>query len=328
MDIENLLNIIDGEIINQPKVKKVEAATIYPSKVNLGDLYFAYEQNSIEKAIQNGAYAIVFEGDNPKISDSEIAYIKVDSIKNATIKFLRYILIQKASEVYYFKPVESSFLKQLSYKKNSIYSILPDNWQKSFETILNSDYQIFITTSLKDAKSLSSSYKQLHNNSNGYIVSDSLLKTTFRIDKYVYQNMDITPFFFENFLKVITFCKENEINFDINRLKYTKEFQPHFIEDNLTPVSKGQTQKVLLFVNDTSTIDKSIEYLRGEGRWIKSIALTPPKTKLQTIDRPYWYNSPEEAKEVLKKEFYHYAFCYKLSPNNIFTNKKERETLF
>lgn len=327
MDIENLLNIIDGEIINQPKVKKVEAATIYPSKVGLGDLYFAYEQDSIEKAVQNGAYAVVFEGENPKMSDREIAYIKVDSIKSATVKFLRYILIQKASKVYYFQPIESSLLKQLSYQKNSTFSLLPKSWQKSFETILNSDYQIFITTSKEDAKNLSPNYNKLRNTTKGYIVSDSLLKTTFRVDKYIYQNIEIPPFFFENLLRVITFCKDNGIEFDINRLKYTKEFQPYFIEDDLTPVNKGTTQKVLLFVDDAATIDKSIEYLRGEGRWIKSIALTPEKTKLETIERPYWYKTPQEAQAILKKEFYHYAFCYKLSANDIFTDRK-RETLF
>ena len=328
MDIENVLNIIDGHLINEPKVKKVEAATIYPSKVEMQDLFFASNKEDINRAIENGAYAVVFEGENPKIEDSEIAYIKVDSIKEASIKFLRYILTQKKSQIYYFEEIESSLLKQIAYQKSSIYTILNSNWQRSFEKILNSDYEIFITTNQEDAKTLSPNYKRLTNLANGYIISDSLLKTTFKIDKYIYQNVEIAPFFVDNLRKVVEFCKENDINYDINRVKYTKEFKPIYVDRYLNALPKGGSERVLIFVNDTKSIDKSIEYLRRQGKWIKSLVLTPKKTKLETIDRPTWYEDINEAKEILKKEHYNYAFCYKLNIEDIISNHKEYPVLF
>ena len=328
MHIENLLNIINGETINSPKVKKVESATIYPSKVDMGDLFFACNKEDVQKAVENGAYAIVFEGDKPKITDKEIAYIKVDSIKEATIKFLRYILVQKKSQIYYFEDIEVSLFKQITTKKSSIYTILSDNWQKSFESILNSDFEIFITTNLEDAKNLSPNYKSLVNLANGYIISDSLLKTTFKIDKYIYQNMDIAPFFVDNLRKVVYFCKEREIEYDINRVKYTKEFKPIYIDKNLNALPKGGSEKVLIFTNSLKVINSSIEYLKREGKWIKSIVLTPPKTKLESISRPTWYNSLDEVKDILKNEHFHYAFCYKLNIQDVITNSKEYPALF
>ncbi len=328
MYIENLLNLIDGKIINEPKVKKVESATIYPSKVEMGDLFFACNKEDISKAVENGAYAVVYEGTKPKIEDREIAYIEVSSIKEATIKFLRFILTQKESQIYYFEDIESSFLKLITNKKSSLYTILSDNWQKSFESVLNSDYEIFITTNLEDAKNLSPNYKTLDELVNGYIISDSLLKTTFKIEKYIYQNVEMAPFFIDNLRKVVKFCKDNEISYDINRLKYTKEFKPIFIDKNLNAMPKGSSERVLIFVTSTFIIDKSIEYLREQSKWIKSLIFTPPKTKLDTITKPTWYKSPQEVKDILKKEHFNYAFCYGLNIEDIINNSKEYPALF
>ena len=328
MYIENLLHLIDGKIINEPKVKKVESATIYPSKVEMGDLFFACNKEDISKAVERGAYAIVYEGEAPEIEDKEIAYIKVSSIKEATIKFLRFILTQKESKIYYFEDIESSLLKQISTKKSSIYTILSDNWQKSFESILNSSYDIFIITNLNDAKTLSPNYKSLEELANGYIISDSLLKTTFKIEKYIYQNVEIAPFFIDNLRKVVKFCQDNDIEYDLNRIKYTKEFKPIYVDKNLNALPKGSSERVLIFVNSTKVVDKSIEYLRKQGKWIKSLVFTPPKTKLETVDRPTWFNNPNEVKEILKKEHFHYAFCYKLNIEDIINNSKEYPALF
>jgi ferrochelatase len=328
MYIENLLHLIDGKIINEPKVKKVESATIYPSKVEMGDLFFACNKEDISKAVENGAYAVVFEGAKPKIEDKEIAYIEVSSIKEATIKFLRFILTQKKSQIYYFEDIESSFLKLISSRKSSIYTILSDNWQKSFESILNSNYDIFITTNIDDAQTLSPNFKSLEELATGYIISDSLLKTTFKIEKYIYQNVEIAPFFIDNLRKVVKFCQDNDIEYDLNRIKYTKEFKPIYVDKDLNALPKGSSEKVLIFVNSTKIVDKSIEYLRKEGKWIKSLVFTPPKTKLETVDRPIWFKSPNEVKETLKKEHFHYAFCYKLEIKDIINNTKEYPALF
>ncbi len=328
MTIENLINIIGGQIINKPKITKIESATIYHSKVELGDLFFAIDNEHIDKAVENGAYAIVFEGEKPKIKDNEIVYIKVDSIKDTTVKFLRYIIAQKEAKIFYFEDIEASLLKQISFRKSTIFTILDNNWQKNFETILNSNFDIYITTNKDDAKTLSPKYKIQSNLVNGYIVSDSLLKSTFRIEKFVYQDMELAPFFIDNLRKVVAFCQESSIEYDINRLKYTKEFKPYFVDKDLNIVPKGTTERVLIFISTLKIIEKSINYLKYDGRWVKRLTLTPPKTKLDSDDKPTWYHNSKEAKEILKNNHFHYAFCYKLSVNDIIEKSLDNPTLF
>jgi ferrochelatase len=314
MTIENLINIIDATLINTPEIKKVESATMFPSKVEMGDLFFATDKSSIEKAIDKGAYAIVFEGD-VKITDKEIAYLKVDSIKDASDRLLRYVLTKKGSKIYYFKEVEITLLRQISLSRSTLFTILPKNFQKSFELILNSDYNIFITTDLEYAKRLSSNYFELEEMVDGYIISDSLLKTTFKLEKFVYQNIQMPPFFMDNLRKVVHFTKELDHKVDIKKVKYSEDFRPYFIDNNLHIIYSSQ--KVIIFVKALETVEKALSYLKESGRWTKSIVLTPPKVKLEATQKPYWVDTPQKAKDILKQEFFNYAFCYGIKQEDI-----------
>ena len=61
MKIEDILNLTEGKLSNTPKVQAIESATVFQSKVEHGDLFFSSDQEEIDKAIENGAYAIVYD---------------------------------------------------------------------------------------------------------------------------------------------------------------------------------------------------------------------------------------------------------------------------
>ncbi len=326
MTIENITNIIDASIVNTPKVNKVNACTIFPSKVELGDLFFATQKEDIPKAIEKGAYAIVYEGELEEFEDSEVAYLQVGSLQEAAYKFLRYIVSKKESKIYYLSEIEATLLKQITLRKNKIFTILPDNWQKSFEAIINSDYEIFISSNKEFVSTIAPNYSELEEKVAGYIISDSLLKTTFKLEKYIYQDMDMPPFYLEELRKVVAFLKELEFEYNINSISYTKLFRPYFV-DKLLNISKS-SQNVLIFTNSLDIINKSIEYLKHQGKWTKSIVLTPPKVKVESIDRPFWYESIEAAKDILKKEHFNFAFCYGLNADDIINKDELTKALF
>ena len=73
MKIEDILNLTEGVLTNEPKVQAIEAATVYPSKVDHGDLFISSTQEEIDKAIENGAYAIVYDNEDINKKDDEIA---------------------------------------------------------------------------------------------------------------------------------------------------------------------------------------------------------------------------------------------------------------
>lgn len=48
MKIEDILNLTEGVLTNAPKVQAIQAATVYPSKVDHGDLFFSSSQEEID----------------------------------------------------------------------------------------------------------------------------------------------------------------------------------------------------------------------------------------------------------------------------------------
>ena len=95
MKISDLLNVTGGRLDNAPQVQAIESATVFPSKIESGDLFFAAHPEEIPTAIERGAYAIVYEGDRPRGLDEEIAWIRVSSVREAAIRLLRYVMLRK-----------------------------------------------------------------------------------------------------------------------------------------------------------------------------------------------------------------------------------------
>ena len=109
MKIEDILNLTEGTLSNTPKVQAIESATVYVSKVDQGDLFFSSNQEEIDQAIQNGAYAIVYDDENITCNDEEIAWIKVTSIQLAAFKLIRYVTIKKEAQFFHIAAHELTF---------------------------------------------------------------------------------------------------------------------------------------------------------------------------------------------------------------------------
>ncbi len=311
MKISDILNITNGDLINTPSVRAIEGATVFPSKVDSGDLFIATDKEDIPKAVENGAYAIIFEGKEPEYMDEEIAWISVDSVKNASMRLLRYVMLHKETDIYLLSPHEMSFLKMIATQKRNM-KILPDDWTKSFEAILNGDERLFLSTDKELVEIIDPNYKVIDNQIYGYIINDTLLRTTFRIGEFIYQDKEMAPFHIEYLSKAIYLCKEYQIPYSIDRVRYTRHFQPVFIDGNLSSVSRGNSYKVVIFCDNTDDISKAMKYTKEESKWTKSIILTPPKTKIEGVEKPLWFESVEKARDILKKSHFNYAFIYSL----------------
>jgi len=131
-------------------------------------------------------------------------------------------------------------------------------------------------------------------------------------------------------LRVVAFSDLYELPYSIDRLQYTKHFMPVFINNNLETASQRDSDKVLIFTDDVQNIVKARDYVRYQSTWVKSIVLTPPKTKVDNIDRPYWFTNTLEAREILKSIHYNYAFVYSLDREvfKSFNDTQRESTLF
>ena len=326
MTIDSLLNLTDGTLQNEPTIQAIEGATVFPSKVEHGDLFISSSPDDITTALENGAYGIIYSGDEITISDREIAWIKVASIEDAAFKLLRYAILEKEAEFYLLSEHEQSFLKMILLQKSNITFIATD-WRKAFEQILNSRQKLFVGTDEALMKHIKPDISRLQMETKGYPIVDTLFKTTFKAGGYVYQDKELAPFHLDILLRVVTFCEANDLPYSIDRIKYSKHFVPVFIDGDLKTARSSKSDKVVIFTDNLRDIDLAREYLKYNGSWVKSIVLTPPGTKVENLTRPFWFESEEEVRSILKNVHFNYAFIYTLD-RSILRQIKEEYSLF
>ena len=326
MKIEDILNITQGELVNSPTIQAIESATAYPSKVELGDLFLATKPEDIEVALKRGAYAVVFEGATPEIIDSEVAWIKVESIKEASFRLLRYVQLKKRAKFFLLSPHQLSFLKMILKFKGDV-EILSSDWVRAFETILNGQKEILIGTDQELISSVEPNFRRIEAQKDGQIISDTLFKSTFKINGFIYQERELSPIHFDYLLDVVALLEELELEYSLDRVRYTKHFIPIFIDKNLNRIQNGKSERVVIFCDNLEDIKRARAYIKRANRWLKSIVLTPPKTKIEELKRAEWFESEEEAKEILKSKNFNYAFIYGLGREILEPKERENSTL-
>lgn len=326
MKIEDILNLTEGTLSNTPKIHAIESATVYVSKVDQGDLFFSSNQEEIDQAIANGAYAIVYDDESIVRKDDEIAWIKVSDIQLAAYKLIRYVTIKKEAQFFLIAEHELTFLKMILTHKTNI-SFISNEWRKAFEQILNSGDTLYVGTNKELMQLIKPDVQRLEKEVDGYVVSDTLFRTTFKVGGFVYQEKDLVPFHLEYLLRVIHFCEQNSLPYSVEKLKHTKHFTPVFIDGQLQSTRSNKSDKVAIFTDNIADIVEAREYIRRTNTWVKSIVITPPKAKVPGIDRPHWFENEEQIREVLKNTLFNYAFIYN-ADKSILNTIKEDYSLF
>ena len=326
MKIEDLLNLTAGTMITEPTVTAINSVSVYPSKIEQGDLFISNDNEEIISAIEKGAYAIVFSDPAVKTFDDEVAWIQVNSIEKAAFKLIRYVLISRESSFYLFTEHELSFMRMIVTQKSNL-EILPNDWRKMFEKILNSEAKMFIGTDIELMKTIKPDVSILNKESSCEIITDTLFRVTFKINNFIYQEKEITPFHVDILQRVVEFCDLHHFPYDLDRVKYTKHFVPVFIDGFLNVMTPSKSDKVAIFTDNLGDIYKAREYVRYNGAWVKTVVLTPPKTKVDGIDRPNWYLDVDEARDILKNAYFNYAFVYALD-RTMLPKIKEEYSLF
>ena len=326
MKIEDLLNLTAGTMVTAPNITAINSVSVYPSKIDQGDLFISNDSEEIASALANGAYGVIFSDSTIKVTDDEVAWIQVDDIQKAAFKLIRYVLISREASFYLFTAHELSFMKMIVTQKSNM-EILPDNWRKMFEKILNSDSKMFVGTDDILMKMIKPDVAILNKDASCEIITDTLFKTTFKINSYIYQEKDIAPFHVDILQRVVDFCDLHHFPYDLDRVKYTKHFVPVFIDGFLNVMNPSKSDKVAIFTDNLQDVYKAREYVRYNGAWVKTIVLTPPKTKVDGVDRPNWYSNIDEARDVLKNAYFNYAFVYALD-KTMLPKIREEYTLF
>jgi ferrochelatase len=310
MKIEKLLEIVKAKISNNSQKEEVYNATVISKKVTEDDLFIGSDIDSIKEAIKRGASAVIHDQKELDIK-TDTALIKVTSVKEAALKLLSYIVNGDENLYFYLlNPKAITFLKMIQTGRKEV-EYLPKDWQKAFEMILNSQKAIFVSSDKEMMQIIKPNIKPLKESAFGYIVEDTLFRSTFRVDKFVYQHKKMIPFHLPHLLKAVHICQKHKLPYSIDKLNYTKHFRPIFIDEE-SYLQKGEIDDHVVIVTDNlEDINEGREYAKtAKVTMSKSIVFTPPKVKIEAYTKPTVFKDSVSLVSAVKTTSFNFGFVY------------------
>lgn len=308
MKISSVLDILDGELLNSPSISFINKIRTDCEKVKEGDLFFANTQKDIEKAVQNGAFAIAFENNFP-IIDTEIAWIKVKSIRQSIIKLLRFKLSNLNLNAYFCEEVNYDLLKLYQNSQDKTIYFVSNNIERNlkyFEDIKDDDILIS-----KDKIILDSIYpknsvleEDIDEKDITNLIEHSLFETSFSYKNHYFSRIKLSSLYLKNFINVYTFLNQD---IDLSKLKSYKNMKALFLDKNLEPIEFGKSDRFIICQNSPSLVENEANYIKTKFKYAKSIFLCKNdvssfdelKSTLKNIDFNCAYLEDFEYKEVL-----------------------------
>jgi ferrochelatase len=311
MRLENILALTHGKLINSPFVNSFENIVFEAKAVKRGDLFVAFDEDMIEDAVLNGAYGVIF--DKPtQISDSEIAWIKVQDLQEALKRILRFILIDKEIEVYECNEIILKLALQVVTEPNFI--ALDGDIQKLYKRLSSIEKGAHILFSPEITSSeLFTNIKKLPMNSRESIniIEQTLFETSFIYDNIFYERQLISPFFMPYLEQLLHLFKILKINFRLRKFTPIDHFEAVFTNKNFEIKEFGTSDKVLIFEKNTALIQKEIEFLQKQATWAKILYVIPLNVSERLNDdeksQIITYKSENEIKNILKEHNFHFA---------------------
>ena len=322
MEIKQLQELVKGTINENVNIKEILNATVVLSRVDDGSLFISNDTQDIQDAIKKGAKAIIYDKDI-SISDDDLAWIRVDDIEKAAFEITEHVVSDEDASFYYLSPREITFFKMIAIYQRDV-EYLGDDWKRVFERVLNSRKKIFIGTDIDLMKKLRKKVKILKKEVDGYIISDTLFRTTFRVGKYVYQYKQFSPIHIEVLLKVIAFCEDNLQEFSLDKVRYFNGFMPLFIEGEPALNEQSKNNRIVIVCDNLNDISRAKDYAKLPSGWVvKTVVLTPPKTKIDGVVKPIYYRNEDDVLDILQGSNFNYAFIYSDDVKIINMIKKE-----
>ncbi len=257
MKISSLIDIIEGELINSPSVSFLYNIKINAKKVNEGDLFIAKNAKDLLLAINNGAFAIVYDF-NTAVLDNEIAWIKVTSYKEALIKIFRYKLSTIDLKAFFCDRISYEFL---NINKNKNFKFISNNLEHSIkiiESIKNSDTLFCSNEDL--LHKIYPKYKVFSHNDYGLdnLIVHSLFECSFSYKNNYFNKFKLASLYLKPFLNVYAFCKND---FDLSKLQSFNSLRAIFLDKQYNACEHGKSDKFMLVQNSHALIKEEIDYI-------------------------------------------------------------------
>ncbi|MBS9778766.1 MAG: hypothetical protein KGV58_00485 [Campylobacteraceae bacterium] len=303
MKATNIAELTRGELLTNPQISSFEGFSYSPYKVKRGDLFIAIDRSeeSIKIAIEMGAYGILIDEDF-EVSDQEVAWIKVQNINMALMRLMRFQSSYKKIKFVAVSPLQENILRSMSLANNVL--IMPKNPLDSFVEIMDAKNESYVfcgdELALRKVAPLYDnvfSQRNMINQKNG-----SIFVSSFIHENEYYQKVQISPIFIPSLNGILTYLKENNIDFSLENFKPIPNFEPIFIDTSVRPQPFGSTRRALI-------IESNEELFKYEARTL--LKILPPNNLLickhinskSSMDANFLYTKESDLKELSSYEF-------------------------
>lgn len=310
MRLENILALTQGNLLGEPSVSIFENVIFDPSKVKRGSLFIAYSSDDIPEALLNGAYGVMF--DRPtQITDSEIAWIKVDNLDTALKKLLRFYLLEKELQVYACDPITLHLSTMITTPPTfcNVEGTMREVWEKLWP--LEKKSIVLFSPALTDPDIFIEHSQLIRAQENTItIIEQTLFETSFIHNDTFYERQMLSPFFIPYLEHLLFFYTFLRVPFQIRGFSKMGHFIPVFTNARMEIKEFGSSERVVIFEPLLELIDEQIDFLDAQASWAKIICLLPESMRSALtigVENILFYRYPEEVIALLQSQDFHFA---------------------
>ncbi|BAW48201.1 ferrochelatase [Helicobacter pylori] len=306
-----------GELQNTPSISYFNSIVLSLNKVQKGSLFVAKDHTLIPKALELGAYGILYAGEYP-LSDRDVAWIKLKDIEHSLNHLFKFCLLNERVVGALLSPIELEIVSKIMVS-NFVWCL-----KESLE-------DLFIIEGCKIAffdklEWLHLFYKQERlkedlKESRLIILNQSFFCSTLVYEKQEYE-LKMPCIFLEPLKRVIQLCEKLQIEFDLNLLG-KKEYpldhcKPFFVNKNLEIAPYGATARVIVAETSKELFEMMLQKALETLSWGKIVVFCRKNSAtFFKKANPYFYTTQNNLKEQLKNLAFNFAFIYGISSHHL-----------
>ncbi|MFT2642881.1 ferrochelatase [Helicobacter pylori] len=306
-----------GELQNTPSISYFNSIVSSLNKVQKGSLFVAKDHTLIPKALELGAYGILYAGEYP-LSDRDVAWIKLKDIEHSLNHLFKFCLLNERVVGALLSPIELEIASKIMVS-DFVWCL-----KESLE-------DLFIIEGCKIAffdklEWLHLFYKQERlkedlKESRLIILNQSFFCSTLVYEKQEYE-LKMPCIFLEPLKRVIQLCEKLQIEFDLNLLG-KKEYpldhcKPFFVNKNLEIAPYGATARVIVAETSKELFEMMLQKALETLSWGKIVVFCRKNSAVFFKKaNPYFYTTQNNLKEQLKNLAFNFAFIYGISSHHL-----------
>ncbi|UOR32605.1 ferrochelatase [Helicobacter pylori] len=306
-----------GELQNTPSISYFNSIVLSLNKVQKGSLFVAKDHTLIPKALELGAYGILYAGEYP-LSDRDVAWIKLKDIEHSLNHLFKFCLLNERVIGALLSPIELEIASKIMVS-DSVWCL-----KESLE-------DLFIIEGCKIAffdklEWLHLFYKQEClkedlKESRLIILNQSFFCSALVYEKQEYE-FKMPCIFLEPLKRVIQLCEKLQIEFDLNLLG-KKEYpldhcKPFFVNKNLEIAPYGATARVIVAETSKELFEMMLQKALETLSWGKIVVFCRKNSAaFFKKANPYFYTTQNNLKEQLKNLAFNFAFIYGISSHHL-----------